>query len=425
MAPVQLANRVKFQLQVWLSAIGPDGLVASATSYLASPANEPIFCPAWATIFASADGADMVDCVTEIPLPGRKLAVPNAPANSAAAHGPLPAFVAGPENRLVAGAIERLMHATTPAEGVTPLSRFAPSILALFGPSGTGKTHLARGLVDHWQQQCGAATAAYLTAAELRQGFHEAIKRRAEPAFRAALRSHQLLAIDDLQQFPAGDYILQELRYTLDDYQARGATILVTSTQPIAALANISPDLRSRLSTGLVLQLSPPGDAARMRIIRHASHAMGRPLSEEATNRLARGVTGSANNLVGAVFELCNAADTAGRSDACRVEQLLTNHAARRPTLREIVAVVARYQGVPQSHLKSSSRRQSIVFTRAIVVYLARELASASYDQIGRALGGRDHTTIIHNYRKIERQRECDPQTQQTLENLRRILLSR
>jgi len=108
-----------------------------------------------------------------------------------------------------------------------------------------------------------------------------------------------------------------------------------------------------------------------------------------------------------------------------RADQLLAARAARRPTLREITTVVARYQNLPQSQLKSSSRRQSIVFARAIVVFLAREVAAATYDEIGRALGGRDHTTIIHNYRKIARQRERDPQTQETLEHLRRILLSR
>ena len=98
---------------------------------------------------------------------------------------------------------------------------------------------------------------------------------------------------------------------------------------------------------------------------------------------------------------------------------------ARRPTIREITAVVARNQNVPQSQLKSSSRKQSIVFARGLIVFLARELANLSYEEIGRALGGRDHTTIIHNYRKIAHECETNPQTAQTLESLRRTLLSR
>lgn len=367
----------------------------------------------------------MVDYVIEIPLPGRAVASPNALADSDPANASLPAFVAGPENRLVAGAIGRLMQSTLPAAVQSPSGRLAPVVLTFFGTSGTGKTHLARGLVNYWREQRGAESAEYVTAAEFRHYFNDAIRQRAELEFRDKFRGPELLAIDDLHQLPADHHILQELRYTLDDYEERGGTVVVTSAQPITSLPNIRPDIRSRLASGLVLQLAPPGNAARVRIIRHASSAVGHPLSEEAVNRLARGVSGTANHVFGAVFELCAAADATSSSDAIRAERLLAVRVARRPTLREIIAVVARHQGMPQSILKSSSRRQSIVTARGIVVYLARELAAASYDQIGRALGGRDHTTIIHNYRKIDRQRQNDPQTQETLEDLRRILLSR
>jgi chromosomal replication initiator protein len=86
---------------------------------------------------------------------------------------------------------------------------------------------------------------------------------------------------------------------------------------------------------------------------------------------------------------------------------------------------VARYYRVPQTRLKSDSRRQSIVSARAMIVYLARELAGCSYEQIGQSLGGRDHTTIIHNYRKIDRQRSCYPAIQEAIEELRRALSNR
>ena len=370
----------------------------------------------------------MVDYVTEIPLPGRILAMPNAPVNSGSAPAPLPSFVAGPENRLVAGAIGHSMQSTSVAPNLAPPNHpkfSAPPVLVLFGPSGTGKTHLARGLVRHWHERCGPESADFTTATDFRYAINDSIERQAEVAFRNTLRNHQLLAIDDLQHLPAEEHVLQELRNTLDDYEERGATVIVTSSEPINALPHLPPDIRSRLACGLALQLSPPGDAARLQIIRQASSALGRPLSEEAANRLARGLSGTANTLFGALFELGCATNANGTSDTNRADHLLAARAARRPALREIIAVVARHQNVPQAQLKSSSRRQSIVFARAIVVFLARELAATSYDEIGRALGGRDHTTIIHSYRKIAEQQVTDAQTQQTLEHLRRILLSR
>ena len=93
--------------------------------------------------------------------------------------------------------------------------------------------------------------------------------------------------------------------------------------------------------------------------------------------------------------------------------------------LNVIYFFIGRHFGLPQKQLKSPSRRQSIVSARAVAVYLARELAGASYEQIGRALGGRDHTTIIHNYRKIERERLNDPAIQEAIEELGRIIRMR
>ena len=366
----------------------------------------------------------MLDCVIEIPLPGRILAPPGAAVRGKGTRDPLPAFVAGPENRLVASAIGELIESAK-SNDCAPGKRFAPSVLVLFGASGTGKSHLAHGVVRHWQSRLGDDSARYVTAADFRHLLNDAIKRQAELEFRAEYRGRQLLAVDDLQHLPADDYAWQELRHTLDDYEDRGATVIVTSNESVATLANVPADVRSRLACGLALQLAPPSESARIRIIEQVAGALHRPISPAAIELLARGIDGTANSLFQAIFELL--APTAGhpRNDAARADQVLAARAARKPTLREIIAVVARHQGIPQSQLKSGSRRQSIVFARAIIVFLSRELAGTSYEEIGRALGGRDHTTIIHNYQKIDDQRTHDLPLQQTLEDLRRILLSR
>jgi chromosomal replication initiator protein len=367
----------------------------------------------------------MLDYVTELPLPGRVLAPLGALPRGGDARGQLPAFVAGPENRLVAGAIGELVEATTRDGERDAAQQIVPSVLVLFGASGTGKSHLAYGVVRHWQSQLGDTSALYTTAADFRHLLNDAAKRQAEVAFREEFRGRQLLAIDDLQHLPAGDFAWQELRYTLDDYDDRGATVIVTANESIAQLANVPFDIRGRLASGLALELSPPGGEARLRILRHAAAALQRPLSDDAAECLARGLNGPANCLFQALFELFAPATGRAVSDTIRAERLLAARAARRPTLREIIAVVARQQGVTQAQFKSASRQRSIVTARGIVVYLARELSNISYDEIGRALGGRDHTTIIHNYRKIDGLQKCDVRMQQTLEQLRRILSSR
>ena len=346
----------------------------------------------------------MIDYPCEIPLPGRLLA-PSTRAAASTTKASRLGFVAGEENRLVANTINCFLRPVSSPD--------TPKLLALCGASGTGKTHLAQGLVHHWHAQRGAKSALYLTAGDFYRQLLDAIKRDTVVEFRRALRDRELLAIDDLQELSDHAYVSQELRYTLDVMAESGSTIVVTSRRPAYTLANLTPDVRSRLAAGLMLQLAAPGNAARVRIIRRASESLGRPVSGETANRVAESLPGTANDLFGAVFELCAAPN---------IDQLLAARVARQPQLREIFAAVARYFKLPQAQLKSHSRRKSLVTARAIAIYLARKLTGASYEEIGRALGGRDHTTIIHNNRKIERDRFREPIIQEAIEELSRTL---
>jgi chromosomal replication initiator protein len=372
------------------------------------------------TLTQGADGADVVDQLTEILLPGRTIGSLTGDAGDRTVGGVLPSFVAGPENRLVAAAVGALLQVDA-SEAMQSCA--TPWLLSLYGPSGSGKTHLVRGLVEYWKEHHGAESAVYLTASDFRRGFADAIENDSVGAFRASVRGRALLAIDDLHQLPDDDFLMQELRHTLDEYEESGDRVVVGSNQPAPALSNLPSDLRSRFAAGLVLQIALPGSAARGRIARQAGAALGFPLGDEVADRLAGGVCGTASELLGAVFDLC--ARPAGSEKIASLERVLAARAARRATLREIVAAVAKYYRLPQSLLRSATRRQAAVLPRSVIIYLARELAGSTYEQIGRALGGRDHTTVMHSYRKIDRERQHDPAIQATLDELRRRLMGR
>lgn len=370
----------------------------------------------------------MVDRLIEIPLPGRTLGSAPATAAGRPTNMTLPSFVAGPENQLVATAVLQLLEAgeQAPSDQSAPEGAVATAahVLALCGESGTGKTHLARGAVRWWQEHCGPESAEYVTAADFRRRLTDAYDADDVAEFHRQIRGRRLLAIDDLHRLPPDDYLQQELRYTIDAYEATGAWLLVTSARPVATLASLSPDVRSRLAAGLVLLLAPPGATARGRIVQHVLAALGQTLPKDAAGRLADSLSGTASELFGTLFELHAATPHVRSYSAERIDRYLAEHEPRRPPLREIIAVVAKYHRVPQKILKSGIRKQRAVTARAMVVYLARELASASYERIGHALGGRDHTTVMHSYRKIHSQLQHDPATREAVADLRRLLLA-
>lgn len=353
----------------------------------------------------------MVDGVIEIPLPGRTFCGIPRDDRAVPTRIATPAYYVGAENRVAASAVNRLL-----ASGDLQ-SSFA--VLAIYGTTGTGKSHLARGLVQSWHEREGFDSALYLPAADFRHGFFDSLKRDAVSEYRRRLRGYRLLAIDDVDRLPHDANIQQELRYTIDALQDAGALLVVTLSTPASAARNLSVDARSRLAEGLELRLAPPEEGARTQIARQVSAALGRPLSQEASRRLAEGVDGAAGDVFAALFELGDFTDRA-TTDLQTVERFLAQRAARRPAMRAVLQAVAKYYRIPQKVLKSGTRRQTAVTARAMAVYLARELAGLSYERIGNALGGRDHTTIMYNYQKVARALEHDAATRDALAELER-----
>ena len=194
--------------------------------------------------------------------------------------------------------------------------------------------------------------------------------------------------------------------------------MVVTTQQPPAAMAQLEAGLRDRLSSGLTVRLQLPGVEARLELLRQAASQQSSPIDPLQLEQLAHKVEGTVPQLFRAVTE-----------HALSTEQRLTNQAglsvdAARPPLKlkQIVAVVARYYSLTQAAMCSAARRKSLVHARGVAIYLARTLTELSYSQIGQALGRRDHTTIMHAKRTLEKRLAHDAATQQDVEELKRIL---
>jgi chromosomal replication initiator protein len=352
-----------------------------------------------------------------LPLRGRRF----RPADddfAAVGNWTIPCFVAGPENRLVAAAVTKLLDA---ADNVPPV----PSPLMLLGPSGCGKTHLARGVAEAWHARLGDQQVAYLTASDFCRQVASAISDRSLNDFRNQLRRGKLLVIDDLPRMAGEPYALEELSHTLDALRESGGLFIGTSTKPLAEIPRLGRGLVGRLLSGAAIRIAPLGQSARAELLRHTLDALGCRATDDALQLLAQTAPDSPTRLFGLAIQLRRQLRGGALLDRPLAAELLASAAPKNsPPATDILAAVARYYGLPKAKLTSSSRQQSTVLARAVAIYLIRQLTPLSYDQIGRMLGGRDHTTVLHNFRRIDRGLATDRPLRDALDELRGSITS-
>jgi chromosomal replication initiator protein len=215
--------------------------------------------------------------------------------------------------------------------------------------------------------------------------------------------------------------VQQELILLHDALAETGGTLLVTAARAPGQWERLCLPLRDRLSGGLCVPLRPPGPAARLAILEYACARRGVALSSAEAERLARRPTATPRTLWGLAVRLERASQSVtdaspGTTEGRRAEQAPTCG------LKGLVAAAARYFGVSQTGLTGPSRRSSLVRARGITIRVARLSTSASLAEIGRALGGRDHTTVLHAERKILELASADSSIQYAIDELQRIV---
>jgi len=358
------------------------------------------------------DGPAVVQGVYSIPLPGHDF---GGAAGQGSAQG-LSDFVAGPENAIVAKVLRSYLDRT---------DGFA-SPLVVYGPPGSGKTHLARGMTDWWRRHYPTESVLGLTGAEFAQAYRAAVADDRLPALRSQCREVALLVIDDLDQLAGKRAAQDELRHTLDALAERQALVLVTAHELPAQARFLQPGLRSRLSAGLNLSLALPGPRTRRVLVKRMALARGLSVPDPTLDKLAEAIHDGAPGLLSALMAL-EVESGGGRStwDATKIRKLVAQRkSARMPGLRAIAALTSKYFGMTLGELKSPLRRQALVNARGVAMYLARDLTDKSLEEIGEFFGGRDHTTVLHGCRRTQERMTVDRATRQAVAELKRLLVT-
>jgi chromosomal replication initiator protein len=358
----------------------------------------------------------MANGVVTIPLPGLPLAGDASSKHGDSKHGrrrptSLEFFV-GPENCLIEPAVSGVL-------GRQP-SPYNP--LVLYGPSGTGKSHLARGLAATWKSNFPHNRVAYATAIDFAREMADAFETQAVEDFRARYRGVTLAVFEDAGELATKPAAQEELSRTLDEVMQRGGQVVLTASAAPQEIAGFLPALRSRLSAGLCVPLALPGPDARLAILQRWSDLREMEMADSILKLLAEGLAGTVPELLGAMLQLELPAREEGRPiDAHHIREFLSQRdSALRPKMQDIASRTARQFSLRLRDLCGPSRRRPVVAARDVAIYLCRQLTRESLGRIGEYFGGRDHTTVMHACRKAEELLQSDPAVAEAVGQLQR-----
>ncbi len=332
-------------------------------------------------------------------------ATPTAPVASAIVDEATPAkkrprwtfedFVVGDSNRMAAEAAR---------SATQQIGRFSP--LLVYGPSGTGKTHLISAVAFMGRASRQRLRVMQLTAEQFTSQFLEALEKRSLPSLRQKTRSLDLLAIDDVQFLGNKRATLEELIYTIDAVQARGGQVVLSSDRPASELQAVSAELAARVSAGLAVAIDPPDYATRRGIVRAMTSRMEIAMGDDVIELVAQQVVGSGRMLSGAINRLVAASMAARKpitlelaggaiADFCR------QHSPQ-VRLADIQRAVCEVFGVESTSLKSARKCRSVAEPRMLAMWLARRYTRAALSEIGDFFGRRSHSTVVSAQRKFD-----------------------
>ncbi|WMT92420.1 chromosomal replication initiator protein DnaA [Pelagibacterium sp. H642] len=332
-------------------------------------------------------------------------------------------FVVGGANEMALGVAKQVASAA--ANNVVT---FNP--VYIHSSVGLGKTHLLNAIAWAAGASDTSRNIVYLTADHFMYHFITAVKHQSALAFKEWLRRIDLLLIDDMQ-FLQGKSAT-EFGHTLSTLISGTKQVVVAGDAPPRDLEMLDDRVRSRLSGGLVIPISPFDPELRRAIVQKradqaASRFAGLSFPAPVIDFIARSIISHGRDLDGAVNRLVAANQLTGEPITVplaekTLQDLIRSRETPRVRIEDILKIVARHYKVPRNELLSSRRSRDVVRPRQIAMYLAKALTSRSLPEIGRRFGGRDHTTVLHSVRKVEQLMSQDGELTQEIELLRRML---
>ncbi|NOX74125.1 MAG: chromosomal replication initiator protein DnaA [Alphaproteobacteria bacterium] len=330
-------------------------------------------------------------------------------------------FVVGKPNELAHAAARRV------SEG-GPVT-FNP--LFLYGGVGLGKTHLMHAIAWEIQNRQPEAKVLYLSAEQFMYRFVQSLRFKDMHGFKEMFRSVDVLMVDDVQFIAGKESTQDEFFHTFNALVDQSKQIVISADRAPGEISGLEERIKSRLQSGLVVDLHPTDYELRLGILQSKQAAQaqfypGVELANGVLEFLAHRISTNVRVLEGALTRLFAFASLVGREVTLDVAQEcladILRASDRKVTIDEIIRKVADHYNLRLSDMLSPRRARSVARPRQVAMFLSKMLTSKSLPEIGRRFGGRDHTTVIHAVRKIEELKAIDNQIAEDVELLRRML---
>ncbi|QIW15283.1 chromosomal replication initiation protein DnaA [Pasteurellaceae bacterium RH1A] len=299
---------------------------------------------------------------------------------------------------------------------------------SLYGSTGLGKTHLLHAIGNAIVSKNPKARVVYKTSENLVQEMVKALKNNTIDHFKKFYRSLDVLMVDDIQFFSNKVASQEEFFHTFNALFEKGKQVIVASDRFPKDIDNIEDRIKSRLTWGINAGIEPPELETRVKILIKKAEERGEALNEDVAFFLGQKLRTNVRELEGALNRLVAFRKFTGREitiDMAResLKDLLDSY-DKLITIENIQNVVAEFYHIKPADLKSKTRTRSIARPRQMAMALAKELTSHSLPEIGREFGGRDHTTVMHACKAINKLRDSDSATQEDYVLLTRKLSS-
>ena len=327
----------------------------------------------------------------------------------------------------VVGANNNLAHAASLAVAESPGEVYNP--LFIYGGVGLGKTHLMHSIAHFILKNNPKAKILYVTSEKFTNELIDAIRNKNNTTtteFREKYRNNDVLLIDDIQFIIGKESTQEEFFHTFNTLYEAKKQIIISSDKPPKEIETLEERLRSRFEWGLTVDIQSPDYETRMAILRKKEEMEGYNIDNEVIKYIATNIKSNIRELEGALTKIVALSKLGTNRDITielaeeALKDLISPNAAREVTPESIMQVVCDHFGITQLDIAAQKRSRDIVIPRQIVMYLCRDMTDTPLQTIGKYMGGRDHTTIIHGAEKIAHDMEKNESLRSTVEILKK-----